>query len=168
MTTIAYDGVTMAADRMVCFGLMEHTGHKLYKGKWFDGTDVLAGFVGDAFFNQAIKQALLEEAPFPSTEGYDVPPHSVVGMLVRSDTRLIYLVNAMGKLLPVDETVFAVGSGCECAFGALAAGASAKETIEIVSERLSGTGRGVDEIRFTVPKVERKWNGGHPIEWAVL
>lgn len=153
MTTIAWDGLSLAADRMSSSGYAQRTVTKLWKGKWLDGRDVLIGFAGDGAFCQAIMDALQfgkTKEQMPDWRDYNVEKNHTMAVVVDRDKN-VYEMTVRFELLPYDEVVFAIGAGAEVAWGALEAGANAVRAIQIAGKRTPHTGLGVQQIRFSDP-----------------
>jgi ATP-dependent protease HslVU (ClpYQ) peptidase subunit len=153
MTTIVFDGTTLAADTMTTLGgwVQAKAVTKMWKGKWFDGRTVLVGFCGDYHFCVAAMRALADgkaQADMPDFTKYDVEKSTNIGLLVDSDKN-VYTVTPRFDLIPQDEVIFALGSGAEVAWGALEAGVSAKRAVQIAAKRSRGTGFEVQEFRFS-------------------
>lgn len=148
MTTIAWDGKTLAADRCSTAGYVQTEVHKLYKGKWHDGQDVLIGFCGSGEFAHAIRLWLTGNLmERPKFGDYDVNKGDAVGLLVDRSGN-VFKITANLHLLPFHEPFYAMGSGAEYAFGAMEAGATAETAVAIAAKRCPGTGLGVDTVKF--------------------
>lgn len=148
MTTIAWDGKTLAADQCSTSGYVQSRVHKLYKGKWHDGQNVLIGFCGSGEFAHAIRLWLAGDLiERPKFGDYDVNKGDAVGLLI-DESLNIFKITANLHLLPFNENVYAMGAGAECAFGAMEAGASAELAVRIAARRTAGTGFDVDTVSW--------------------
>lgn len=147
MTVIAWDGVTLAADKCATSGVVQNKVTKVYAAKWFDGDDVLVGCAGDMGLTRALKAHLHGAGPRPDPEKYDVQKGSTCGIAVKRDGS-VYRISTNFELLPFDEHFLAVGNGAECALGAMYMGATARQAVEAASKYIEGCGLGVDELRF--------------------
>jgi hypothetical protein len=140
MTTVAFDGKTLAADRLMGSWLNVC---KLFRLK--DGR-VAAGS-GNNF--DAIREIIAWlDAKSPTSKRPEIDA---------ADAPDILLVNAKGVLqwmtwpysrgMEVREPFFAIGSGAEFALGALAAGCSARRAVAIACRFDAHSGQGIDAVR---------------------
>lgn len=131
MTTIATDGKSMAGD-----GLL--TGNGIVHG--FDFRKVfrladgrIAGFCGDSYALPAVVEWLNNGGNLP-----DIDPENFEGLILHPDGRC-QSVNGKGQM--IDQPVPAVtGSGGAIALGAMLAGASPTEAVDIACQRDCKTG----------------------------
>lgn len=136
MTTIASDGRSIAADRLITSSeqlLGETT--KVYTAK--DGSFFAsAGNASDCDCYEAWKKGTLKERP-------DIECDSFEAMILRKNK--VYLVDK--NLIEIEVfTPQAIGSGGNLALGAMLAGATPQEAIEFAAERDLFTGGGVDVL----------------------
>ena len=148
MTTIAYDGKTLAADRGAWNGYVCNEVRKLYPpapdaaslfgNGWPMGVFAFAG-------NAGVCMAILHWA----RTGIDKPTLSdeerdnSYGVLV-TPSGVLYRVGGRLLLERIESVPFADGGGHECALGAMLAGADARRAVEIVGERMYMSRFGVD------------------------
>ena len=148
MTTIAYRDGVLAADRLITQGDAR-----------FGYTRKVAlspaGHIGGAAGGLHDVESFLrwidggcEDDP-PDVTSSDEP----TGILVMPDGT-INLWNGHSVLVPVRGPFVADGSGWKLAIGAMAAGASAIQAVEIASLYDTGTGGGIDSV--TLPRRARK------------
>lgn len=142
MTTIAYDGATVAADRLVV-----NDGHKRTATKLFQhGHEVLAvnGPLDHGMMLVAWYQAGAKTAEYPHAASRDDAAYLTVfaaGQPVREyEGHPVPLVFVDAK--------FATGSGKEAAMGAMLAGATAVQAVHIASMICEGTGPDVDYMEW--------------------
>ena len=143
MTTIAWDGETIAADSQDTYNDMKTlSSQKLFRIDWDDGTaDILAtaghGSAGMVFIEW-----------YEGNPELDIDPQEY--KLAINDTNLVdwdddfhilvwnddglFEVDRYYKMSKVDEPFFAVGSGACAALGAMHMGATAKEAVEIAKK----------------------------------
>ncbi len=159
MTTLAWDGVTLAADKQCTTGYMLTRVTKIYSAQWFDGRDCLIGMTGDLGFCTAFKQALVNGDAMPKPADYDLDKKAPIGMCITRDGTP-HTITPQGNLVAFDEVYFAMGSGCEAAWGALEAGATAKNAVKIAIKRTEGSGFEIDELRFDM--MEKSISGQQP------
>ena len=139
MTTIAWDGVDLAADRRVSYGTMSDANTtKISKTK-----KGLCGAAGNtamcAAFRRWFESGEKGDPPVLAKDG-----ESATACIIRPDgSRFMY--DAFGWY-EVDPGPFALGSGWEVAMGALRNGASAPSAVKIASSIDGATGLQVDVL----------------------
>lgn len=138
MTTIAWDGETLAADSQSTQG-----GHKWFKEKKiFRYGDKLVAYAGREDYGTAFLQwvkAGMEPGEFPeipnNPEGFDL-----IGIVVSDRGVLEFCDN--GSAAP-RKAPFAWGSGSHFAIGAMEAGADARQAVKVACRRDLNTGGAV-------------------------
>ena len=84
----------------------------------------------------------------------DKPPiHSLKlenfeALVVSPDTKEVALIDTTGYPMDIQYPHYAIGSGCEVAFGAMEAGASAEEAVKIAIKRVVGCGGKVMKLKL--------------------
>jgi len=143
MTTIAWDGKTLAADRQ-----FNHSGTPIAKTKihtCISNVDMrikIFGCAGDSFDAMALKEYWKGERNL-------APAITDLEIMVIDNTKKIYIVTEKMIFHEVeDKPFYAIGSGADYAIGAMAMGATAKEAVEIASKFDIHTGMGIDELHF--------------------
>ena len=144
MTTIAWDGKTLAADRGTWLGAIvvqcdkirvfhEPVRH-LPAGAWAD--------CGDSAYSEAVCQWLLgktEERPRPTDE----KAHSSIGLWITMDGIPGFLhANLVLEQLP--KQIVAEGRGAAFAYGAMLAGASAAAALDLANKYTDCAAHGFD------------------------
>jgi ATP-dependent protease HslVU (ClpYQ) peptidase subunit len=147
MTVIVWDGATMAADKCATSGWLKTRVTKIARTFWLDGQPALVGMCGDGAFGLALLAHLQAGAPRPDAEKFDIAKGDTVGMLAKKDGS-IYKITTRLELMPYDEPFYAVGSGAECAFGALHMGATARQAVQAAIKYIQGCDGGIDEVMF--------------------
>lgn len=141
MTTIAWDGTTLAADRQSTWGGTPIRVRKVHKLRAPDGSFILYGGSGNsiqlgAFYRfvtgQTWRQPCIDDAQF---------------MMIDAQRRVWIAQNNM-DWHRIDVRRWAMGSGADYALGAMDHGASAREAVEVASRLDTGTGMGIDCVRF--------------------
>lgn len=139
MTTIAFDGRTIAADRLcgevisVCKLFRIQTGEILAgAGDYSKIIEVAAWLQGEA-----------DKPELPDQEDTDF-------LLVDATGHASWLTWPWLRRVRVTEPFCAIGSGRDFALGAMAAGASAKKAVEIAARFDPSTGGGIDTLRVRV------------------
>lgn len=146
MTTIAWDGTTLAADQASWGGGVKRRVRKLAKIKC-QGSTFLVAFMGSQPFSVEMERHLRGQRDFPDCAVYGVERDTVAAMCV-DERRRVWELSATGVWQPFRESVFARGGGQEYAWGALDAGADARTAIQIAIRRSDYAGIGVDTVTF--------------------
>jgi hypothetical protein len=82
------------------------------------------------------------------------PDHETVVVAMSKSSGKAWCIEAPGVWIPIEDEMFACGSGGPVALGALAMGATPKEAVEAACEWDEGTGFEVQVVRAT-----QKWKG---------
>jgi 20S proteasome alpha/beta subunit len=147
MTVIAYDGKSLAADRLCVTGDTLSTAKKLFRISDTVAVSVCGG--------ESACQALLDwirardtdnPAPWPECQKTD----DWASLIIAGPDGCCYY-NREPHPVGVIDKFAAWGVGREAALGAMAMGADAKRAVEIASEWVCGCGRGVDVVRLSMP-----------------
>jgi hypothetical protein len=143
VTTIAWDGRTIAADRRTAKGMSVG---KLFRLK--DGSIV----AGAGFHDQVVEivawiKGGCRESKRPALPDSD--PESSDLLIACPDGTAYWLTWPYLRRVKVIEGFAAVGSGAEYAIGALEMGASAAQAVEIAARHDDATGNGVDVLSVT-------------------
>lgn len=141
MTTIAWDGKTLAADRRVSYGsISDAKTTKIVKTK-----HGLCGTAGNTSLGSAFKRW------FAQGEKGDPPPlekngEAATAFIIRSSgVRLHYDMYGWHE---VDPGRFAIGSGWELATGAMESGKSAVEAVQIAAKLDGCTSNEIDVLEL--------------------
>ena len=146
MTTIAYDGKTLAADRQM--GGWMNVG-KIFKLK--DGS--YAAGAGNNF--DAIRRIVAwliagsKQDARPEIREQDAPDL----LIVDKHGVCNWMTWPYHEGPVITEPFFAVGSGSEYALGAMASGMSARRAIEIACRFDAHSGKGIDAVRVVKPTI---------------
>jgi hypothetical protein len=141
MTTIAWDGKTLAADSRATSNGMPYKVVKIFI--LVDGSL----FAGSGDYGQII--AVKEWLENPGMQKPDVSDFA--GLLVTTDGVLFKLEDTLGRL-PVYEAFHAIGSGRDFAMAAMHCGRTAREAIDIAS--LYDVFTGGDVVAFDIDRRE--------------
>lgn len=147
MTTVVYDGKTLAADRQVTYGRTKQLGTKVYRLK-----DVVVGICGDASKAIEVVDWLSRGSPKRGV------PDDVGGMsliMVSLETGECWTMTGSLSRFPCHPPV-SIGSGCMAALAALHCGATAVQAVEAASNVDIYTGGGVDYVDIKPSKNKRK------------
>lgn len=133
MTTIAWDGTTVAADRQISY----HCAPALKIMRLRDGSVV--GASGEDYGRILSIFDALNSGAYPDSA--DV--QTTILHVHPNGTATLWLTR--GKPIPVSAP-FAIGSGADYAMGAMSMGAFASHAVEIASRFDPSTGAGVDVV----------------------
>lgn len=145
MTTVAWDGRTLAADKQITFGSLALRGRKVFRVPDPDGRRYLVGFAGKAYVIEAMLFWMRNPATSPPRIHGDDDIHVLI---VDGRRRLFTINNASLVWVPVSARRYAIGSGADFAEGAMDAGAPAAAAVRIAMRRDVHTGIGVDSVSF--------------------
>lgn len=143
MTTIAWDGKTLAADKMASDNGVMRTTTKVFKIR-----DHLVGFSGLLDLCVQMREWFTNgcnPADFPARQR---TADDFVKMVVIAPTGGIYVYEREPVPFLVEDKTFSTGSGRDFAAAALHLGFSAPEAVKITSELDQFTGNGVDTVSF--------------------
>lgn len=138
MTTVAWDGQMMAADRQLTLG-----GTALPLKKIFRYDNGLVGCCG------SVQESMLFLEWYRNGRDPERKPKLDEGFsaMVVSDGLCKRFENLLMPYL-IDMPFWAAGSGADYALGAMAAGKSAKEAVEIAIRFDTGSGLGIDVLHI--------------------
>lgn len=136
MTTIAFDGKTMACDtRVMCGSNCYNTDTKIYENEF-----VVIGVAGDA----GVGILLVKDDSILVPKHYDFDFEALVFV---KDTEKVYKVAfykswdcALSSVIPVADSFSAVGSGSPYALAAMECGYSARGGVAVASKFDTNTG----------------------------
>lgn len=138
MTTIAWDGKTLAADRRATWGGTPVVVTKAARIKAPDGLWWLVGTSGHSAQCEAAMRWMAGRAGKPD----DLNDCSRIAVSPRGD-----VWHATGVLWSlIGRRAWAIGSGSDYALGAMAAGATAKQAVRIAARLDVSTGNGVQTL----------------------
>lgn len=137
MTTIAWDGHTLVADRqMTTSGVRYETikAHRLKNGSLFASC-------GSVDLNAAVRSWLDGECDRPVIDKDD----DFDGLVIRPD-RTAWTIGKKLVMVRIDSRHFATGSGRDFALAAMAMGCSAKDAVELACTMDIWSGMGITEL----------------------
>jgi hypothetical protein len=140
MTTIAWDGVTLAADRKRSLWGTPMPAVKIFRG-FRKGEEMLFGLAGDSGECVHYRRQVFGLAP-------TIEYRNIAIICIDGERRVWHADESM-LWVPITLPWWAVGSGSDYALGAMAAGQPARRTIEIASKLDKDTGLGIDILRFS-------------------
>lgn len=143
MTVIAWDGKTLAADKLACFGATRGTVTKIFRS----GNCLLA-VAGNLSAGMELLQwfkAGAEPADYPP--GNRVENQGASLIVVRPD-RTVWKFESSPYAFRVEGDFCAFGCGDESALIAMECGKTAQEAVEIASKYNTGCGNGIDTLEL--------------------
>lgn len=148
MTTIAWDGRELAADRGSWSGYVKSRVRKIFKREDRNGRPVLVAVCGDGGWAMAWLEWMYgtgaHPGPYPDK---DAKLSMNIALVVDSRRRVwkhtanLQVMRALGRL-------HATGAGGEFALGAMAAGATARRAVLLTAKHSDCSAFGVDVVRF--------------------
>jgi len=145
MTTIAWDGTTLAADRAAWSGGQKYRVKKVHKITAPDGRKFLVALCGDGQYATLVL-AWMRGGPHPGA--YPDNDNIVIAVSIDERRRIWRLSSAKLCYERVLEKIHATGAGQDFAIGALEAGATAKQAVLITARRSDLSALGVDCVTF--------------------
>ena len=142
MTTIAWDGKTLAADRRQIFG----SNKSQATTKIVLHPNLIVGASGGFAAAQAMLRWVAEgcrAVDFPPSQSGDNWARTIV---VNRHSHKVYIYEDAPIAIEITSNHYAMGSGCEYALGAMAAGANARDAVSIAGFFDPQTGDGVDSF----------------------
>lgn len=141
MTVIAWDGKTLASDRQVTIAGARFTSQKIFR---INGE--LLGFSGGQPHGMRLREwaaAGFEPTAYPVETNDDM-----AGLILRisHDGKIMRYDNAFPCVY--EDAIYATGSGRDYALGAMGAGKSAREAVEIAIRFSTECDMGVDTLEL--------------------
>lgn len=141
MTTIAWDGKTLAADKQATSGNLMHTVTKIFKHP-----SGLYGVTGHLSHGLTVINWITGTNPHPIAYPAN-PSNDDYGYVIHiNNQREIWCYEGHPTPCKFEDKFYAVGSGREFATAAMHCGQTAQQAIVIASIFNSGTGQGVDSL----------------------
>lgn len=139
MTTIAWDGITLAGDKQTNLSgapTLTTKVHAATRG----GRNWLFGCAGNSGRCRGFWHLATGEIDKLDLAGVEI--------LCVDDTGQLWYAEDGLDWIPIADKCWAIGSGRDFAMGAMAMGATAVEAVRIASKLNNSTGLGVDWVRF--------------------
>jgi hypothetical protein len=146
MTTIAFDGRTLAADRGSWSGGLHQAVKKVHRITAPDGRRFLVAMAGDSVFATLCLAWMRGKIDSPGHCLDDDKNRDV--MVVIDEKHRVWRLSSRLVYVPYEGKLHAHGAGQEIALGALMAGADAVKAIRITAQISDFAARGVDFVRF--------------------
>lgn len=140
MTTVAWDGTTLAADRRCTIDGVRSSFSKVRRGR----SGNLVGAAGPAALVEAVLDWLCDGAPRPESQS---DPADFCDVLEIGPDGACYRHERLGRIRLLDAFA-AIGSGKDFAVTAMHLGRDAAEAVEIASLFDTATGDGVEALRL--------------------
>lgn len=147
MTTIAFDGKTVAADRQVTVGgtPVKAPFPKITRVT-YRGVKSIVGFTcGNVCHVMPVIEWIKNECPMDDAPDIHNEGKDFSLMLVNADG--VFYSSESLILVPLGMVKWAVGSGSDFALGAMAAGANAKRAVTLTMGLDVSTGMGIDVLK---------------------
>jgi hypothetical protein len=138
MTTVAFDGRTLAADRLGTIGGTPIPSPKIFRVRRL-GRELLVGFSGDYVLAMAWLRWMEGGEPPPTAND----PHDLHAMVI-DERRRIWIADLRRVYTLVQRPRWATGSGADYAMAAMELGRSAPQAVRLASKLDINTGWGVD------------------------
>jgi hypothetical protein len=150
VTTIAWDGKTLAADKCSWSGGVRRTVRKVFKIVNKERGTLLVGFCGTASFCLQVLAWMEGKGERPNPAAWFTPQQmgDQCCLAIDQQGNVWCLANDL-HWQPMEERIYAHGAGQEFAWGALEAGATAVRAIEIAMKRSDYAALGVDSVEFS-------------------
>lgn len=149
MTTIAFDGRTVAADRQMTIGgtAVKSPFAKISRVK-YEGAKSVVGFSsGNVCHVAPVIDWMHRGCPNDDTKP-DIHTEGKDFSLMLVNAAGVFYATESLNLIPIGNIPWAIGSGADFALGAMAAGASAKRAILLTMDLDTSTGMGIDVLRL--------------------
>lgn len=145
MTTIAWDGRTLAADRAAWIGGAKYRVRKVHRVKHATRGDLLVGLCGDGGFAEAVLEWLRGGA-HPGEYPERDKTYTVALIVARG--RKVWRLDSKLRWQRSYGRIHATGAGAEMALGAMEVGATARRAIRVVMKHSDYAGIGIDAVAF--------------------
>lgn len=140
MSTVAWDGKTLAADKQSHQGDLRRVCTKIHQCK--DGTVI--GFVGETSAGQIMTEWYMDGEDFSKYPASQKDDKLNCYLIVAKKNNPVYVYSYLPIGMPEPEGIAAWGSGRDFALGAMAMGANATQAVKVASQFDINTGMGVD------------------------
>jgi hypothetical protein len=139
MTVIAWDGKTLAADRLSTQYSLKQTTNKIFKAN-INGVTTLLGITGDAVTGMKIVRHLVYGDEYPEN-GNSENSHAAC---IAIDKTGIYKYNHLDTPIKLLDEKMAFGSGQDFALACMKCGLTAIQAVEMTNTLSSACGNGYD------------------------
>lgn len=144
MTTIAWDGNTLAADRKCVSGGTPYRVTKIFRIKR-DGRHLLVGMSGDQYMATAWRRWMNGDAGMEPIGGAE---YEKLIVMVIDEKKRIWSADLRKVYDRTPMRCWAIGSGADYALAAMTLGRSAANAVRLAAKLDNGTGFGVDTLEW--------------------
>lgn len=144
MTTIAWDGSTLSADRKCSIPGHGFRSQKIYRLK----NGELFAYCGESAVAMQLLDWLDNDRDPQTYPHAMVEPEAVTEGLLIDGKKKIWLYERTARPIPVKEKFFAIGSGAAYALAAMHLGKSSEMAVKVATKFDPGSGLGVDTLKF--------------------
>ena len=146
MTCIAWDGKTLAADKMSSDGSNHFTVTKIIKHK-----NLLIGFAGVTGLGYAMRQWVMSGCKvddFPALQATDEYVSMIIVSKPKKGKPVIMVYDTTPFPYQIEDKFYAIGSGKDFALASMHLGKTSKEAVEIACHFSRSCGNGIDTLSF--------------------
>ena len=143
MTTIAYDGKTLAFDSRIT-----EDGHVCGHSDKGIVTKEFYGAIAGDFVSIPLLRKWVESGRDPKLQPKFKKGTQFLMVLIHRESRSITVYEDSLEPMTMDDKVFSIGSGSAFAYGAMHAGASAKQAVQAAAMYDGSTGGAVRVLTF--------------------
>ena len=154
MTIIAWDGTTLAADKLGCNAEYGRAVTKIYKTP-----EGLVGFAGRGDRLMELLHWFREGRDITKYPEFQTEDDNLGAMFIDKESRIWQYGKGAQPLL-IEEPFDAIGSGRDYALALMSVGYSASKAVEITSKLCVSCGKGVDTLILEpvmVPRMVKRW-----------
>lgn len=157
MTVMAWDGRTLAADRSSNFGNQKVPTTKVFRGVLPNGTRFIAAAAGNTVRCHEIQEWIAAGSPKDTIPDFQKSTADACDVIVVEEGNKFPLLYQNSHIpVRIETEKFGFGSGGDFAQGALMAGATARQAVEMACEWQGGCGFGVDALEFEPCKIAER------------
>lgn len=143
MTVVAWDGKTLAADKMGDAGGLKRTTTKIRR---FDGG--LFGSAGSASRGAEILAWIEAGADPEKVPSFQLSPEDYQSVMVVRNDGTAWIYGCSAHPFQMEDPFHAIGSGRDFAIAAMFMGAGARMSVEVACQFESGCGMGIDTLEL--------------------
>ena len=143
MTVIAWDGKTLAADKLACFGATKGTVTKIHRVY-----DCLIGVTGNLSMGMELIDWFKDGAIHKDYPAGNREENSGSSLIVVKPDKTVWKYESTPHPFKVEGEFCAFGSGDESAMIAMDCGCDARRAVEVTCKYNTGCGNGIDVLEF--------------------
>lgn len=157
MTTIAWDGKTLAADRRMTWGNTISQTNKLFRVTGNIFTDALIGISGEGDHYPTIQHWFnvlnCDTTKYPESQTDKTRDVGCTILMITQDLK-IWTFGLSPHPMRVEDSQWAIGSGMDFAIAAMYCGQDACSAVRVASIFDKNSGNGVDKLSFPLDSYE--------------